>query len=166
MSNARDRDKANLIVLIGEVMTARRDNDESATQAALEALQSFREATVFPNLSTKASAVISTIAVADMEEGLRRLADIAEQLSPLRQAFQAGAEIADEGQASLFFPRVASTLVQVDELLKSVITIATDFKDDIESVTDDLDISKLKTLVEKVKAAGDQLGQKLDELSA
>ena len=165
MSNARDRDKAKLILLIGDVMAARRNNNQSATQNAIETLQDFRESTVFPSLGTKASAVISTIAVEDMEEGLRRLADIAEQLSPLRQSFQAGAEIADEGQASLFFPRVASTLVQVDELLNAAIAVATEFRDDIASATGDMDISKLKSLVEKVKAAGEKLGQKLEGLS-
>ncbi len=166
MSNARDRDKAKLILLIGEVMAARRQNEAPAAQATTAALQSFSENTAFPNLATKASAVISANAIADMEEGLRRMADIAEQLSPLRQAFQAGAEIADDGRASLFFPRIASTLVQVEELLNSVLTTATSFRADIANVRDDFDISKLKALIEKVRNTGDQLSQKLDEISA
>ena len=166
MSNARDRDKAKLILLIGDVMAARRQNDPGGAQAATAALQDFSENTAFPNLATKASVTISVNAIADMEEGLSRLADIADQLSPLRQAFQAGAEIADEGKSSLFFPRVASTLVQVEELLNSVLATATSFKDDIASVKDDFDIEKLKALIEKIRNTGDELSQKLDEISA
>ena len=165
MSNARDQEKAKLILLIGDVMAARRQNDAESAQTATEALQSFSENTAFPNLATKASVTISVNAIADMEEGLSRLSDIADQLSPLRQTFQTGAEIADEGKSSLFFPRVASTLVQIEELLNSALDTATNFKDDITDIKGDFDIGKLKTLIEKIKNTGGQLSQKLDEIS-
>jgi hypothetical protein len=73
----------------------------------------------------------STAAAQEVRQRIPR-SEIADQLSPLRQTFQAGAEIADSGQASLFFPRLASTLVQADELLRSLVATVESFSNDIE----------------------------------
>lgn len=166
MSDARNRDKALLIMLIGDYMAARRANNENAKRKATEALQKFAQKTAFPNLATKANATITVGSIDDMNEGLVRMAEIADQLSPLRQTFQAGAEIADSGQASLFFPRVASTLVQVEEMLNSLLTTAENFKAEIESARGDFNLKKVKGLVKKVKSAGDELEQKLGGLQS
>ena len=56
--------------------------------------------------------------------------------------------------------------MQVEELLNSMLTTATSFRADIANVKDDIDISKLKELIDKVKNTGDQLSRKLDEISA
>ena len=165
MSNARDREKAKLILLIGDLMSARRGEEEAVVLAAADALQDFSERTRFPNLSTKASATLLASTTDDMVEGLRRMADIAEQLSPLRQTFQAGAEIADDGRASLFFPRAASTLVQVDELLSSLLNTAESFKDDITKVLVNFDIEQVQALIGKVKDTGDKLSEQLNQIS-
>jgi len=165
MSNARDREKAKLILLIGDLMSARRREETTVVFAASEALQDFSERTRFPNLSTKASAALLASSTDDMEEGLRRMADIAEQLSPLRQTFQAGAEIADDGRASLFFPRAASTLVQVDELLSALLSTAESFKTDISKVLVNFDIEKVQTLIGKVNETGEKLSNQLNQIS-
>ena len=165
MSNRRDREKAKLILLIGDFISAKRDNNESAAFEAGEALQDFSERTRFPNLSSKAIATLLAGTADDMEEGLRRMTDIAEQLSPLRQTFQAGAEIADDGRASLFFPRAASTLVQVEELLSSLLSTAENFKDDISKVLVNFDLEKVQVLIGKVKETGDKLDAQLTEIS-
>jgi hypothetical protein len=89
------------------------------------------------------------------------MAEIVEQLSPLRQTFQAGAEIADTGQASLFFPRTASTLVQVNEMFNSLITTAENFKKKIESTHEDFDAENLLALIDKIKASGNALKKQL-----
>ena len=166
MSDARNRDKALLIMLIGDYMTARRANDNDAKRATTQALQAFAQKTAFPNLATKANATITVASINDMKEGLLRMTEIADQLSPLRQTYQAGAEIADSGQASLFFPRVASTLVQTEELLNSLLTTVDNFKTEIGSVRGDFDIARVKDLIESVKSAGDKLTKKLSKLGA
>ena len=164
MSDARNRDKAKLIILIGEFMTARRAGSNDAKRSATEALQTFARKTAFPNLATKANATITVASIDDMQEGLVRMGEIADQLSPLRQTFQAGAEIADSGRASLFFPRAASTLVQAEELLNSLLTTVTDFRSEIGDARDDFEVKKLRDLISKVKGAGDELGEKLKNI--
>lgn len=166
MSTARDRDKSELILLIGDFMAARRQQNDSAIAQATAALHEFSQNTAFPNLQTKASATIAAATVADINEGLRRMADIAEQLSPLRQTFQAAAEIAEDGQTSLFFPRVASTLVQVQELLSSMLETAKTFEADVSAIREGFDIDKLKVLIEQIRQTGSDLGEKIDALSA
>jgi hypothetical protein len=166
MSDARNRDKARLIILIGDYMAARRSNSNRGKKAVTKALQTFAQKTAFPNLATKANATIAVASIDDMREGLLRMSEIADQLSPLRQTLQAGAEIADSGQASLFFPRVASTLVQAEELLNSLLSTVEIFKAEIESVQDDFDLAKVTNLIEKVKSASDELGEKIGALGA
>jgi len=75
-------------------------------------------------------------------------------------------EIADDGRASLFFPRTASTLVQVEDLLSSLLSTAESFKDDISHVLVDFDIGKVQALIGKIRDTGDKLSQKLNELSS
>lgn len=164
MSDARNRDKAALIFLIGDYMSARRSNDNGAKQAAIQALQAFAQRTAFPNLATKANATITVGTIDDMKEGLVRMAEIADQLSPLRQTFQAGAEIADGRQASLFFPRVASTLVQADELLKSLLETVDNFQGDIAAVREDFSVGRLKDLAAGIRTAEDDLSAKMDSI--
>lgn len=166
MSDARNRDKALLIILIGNYMAARRSNDNDAKKSVTRSLQAFAQKTAFPNLATKANATITVASIDDMKEGLLRMGEIADQLSPLRQTFQAGAEIADSGQASLFFPRVASTLVQAEELLNSLLTTVENFKTEIGEVRGDFDITKVMNMIAKVKSAADELGERLNEIGA
>jgi hypothetical protein len=161
----KDREKAKLILLIGAYMSARREDDTAAEDSAADALQEFSENTRYAKLATKADSILALSNIEDMEEGLRQMTGIAEKLSPLRQTFQAGADIAEKGRASLFFPRAASTLVQVDELLSSLLSTAEDFKDDISSAMVDFDIEKMLALVGKVKETGEKLDKQLNEMS-
>lgn len=166
MSDAMNREQARLILLINDFIQARRLNDREATKGATDALQEFALDTAFPNLATKANAAISVASIEDMQEGLRLMVDITDQLSPMRQAFQASTEIAKSGQASLFFPRVASSLVQAEEIINSLVTAASDFKDAIAASREDFDIAKVKELIGRVQSAGDELKGKLDALGA
>lgn len=166
MSDARNRDKALLILLIGRLMEARRTNDGDAKEAVTSELQQFAQKTAFPNLATKANVTIVVSSIDDMKEGLVRMSEIADQLSPLRQAFQAGAEIADSGQASLFFPRVASTLVQANEMLNSLLTTAENFKTEVTNAREDFDLRNFQALIDKLRTSSDDLQERLEALSS
>jgi hypothetical protein len=164
MSDARNREKAVLILLIGDYMSARRSTDGASKTAAIQALRSFSLKTAFPDLATRASSTITVGTMTDTKEALLRMAEMADQLSPLRQTFQTVAEIADTRQVSLFFPRVASTLVQADELLQSLLETVESFQADIAAVRDDFSVDKLKDLTERVKTTAEALGSRVDAI--
>jgi hypothetical protein len=161
-----DVDETRLILLIGDLMNARRSGDQPSARRFTQQLQDFSEQTAFPNVAAKAAATIAAASIQDMENGLRSMADIAEELSPLRQTLTAATELAEQGKASLFFPRVASTLVQVEGLLNSAVAAADTLKNDIAAVSKDFDVEKLKSLVEKIKTTGEDLSRRLEGLKA
>jgi hypothetical protein len=166
MSDARDRDKTRLIVLIGEFMAAKREGDQAGIREATQELQRFSETTGFPNLALKATATIAAAAHQDIQVGLKQLADIADDLSPLRQMFQTAADLADEGGGSLFFLRASSTLVQVDGLLGSVLDAVNNFEEEILAAREDFDLEKLRLLIDKISTTGRELSARFRDIAA
>ena len=131
-SQTKDQDRATLEALVEDLMSARRNDDPTAARVAREALIAFNSR--FRDLNAEAQNAAAAAILANMNEALGELTQIAVRLGPLGDAFRAAQKLAREGKKELFIPRLAATAAQALELL-------TVLKEAADKISDQLDVA-------------------------
>jgi len=161
MPNSRETDEANLALLIRDVHIA---NTDAEKDAATEALQEYSENTSFSNLGTRAEAAIAIASAATRQKSMKEMKRLLDDVSDLDEAFKTAARVAADGEKNLFFPRLASSLCQVETLLASLKEQFESLGSEIENLSDGVDLAKLKDLAKSVKRASSEISKSLEQV--
>jgi len=129
-------------------------------QDALDALESFSQRT-FPDLRKKADDAAHIVAAKTRDEAIALMRDALADISELDAAFKSAAKIAEEGQENLFFPRLASTLGQVETILTTLKEQFDGIAGKINGFKQGIDLAKILGLIESVGSAANTLKEKL-----
>ncbi|MCK5275426.1 MAG: hypothetical protein KAJ11_17380 [Alphaproteobacteria bacterium] len=161
MANDRETAEANLALLIREANMASTGQEKQQARGALE---HFTENTLFPNLGTVAEAAIAITAAQTRQAAINRMRAQLDEINDLREAFKTAERVAADGEENMFFPRVASSLAQVETLLGSLKEQFDAVRNNIGELKNGVDLDKLKDLASSVETAAEKLKGELDGL--
>ena len=161
MPNEREVAETELALLIRDANAAATPPEKAR---ALTALENFSERTLFPDLGEQADTAAAITAAQTREEAISKMRQSLNTISAIDAAFKSAAQIAADGEQHLFFPRLASTLGQVETILTTLKEQFDAVAANINSMKSGIDLAKLKGLADSVKSAADTLTQKLDTL--
>ena len=150
MPNKRETAEANLALLIRDASNAVTRDEKRAAVAALE---DFSENTPFTNLGMTADAAIAVTTARTRQAAITRMQQRLNEISDLRDAFKTARRVAADGEKELFFPRVASTLSQVEVLLVSLKEQFDALGTQVDRLKDGVDLDKLKDAAGAVESA-------------
>ena len=161
MPNERETAEANLALLI-------RDAGNATTRAekreAIAALENFSENTPFSNLGMTADAAIAVTTARTRQAAISRMQERLNEISDLREAFKTAKRVAADGEKELFFPRLASSLSQVEVLLISLKDQFDGLGAQVDRLKDGVEVDKLKEVAEAVQSATAEIRTSLDGL--
>lgn len=161
MANDREIAEANLALLIREASNATTQQEK---RDAIDALEQFAQHSAFPNLRMVADAA-GTIAIAGTRQAaINRMRAQLDAISDLRESFKTAARVAADGEEDMFFPRVASSLAQVETLLESLKEQFDAIQNNIGTLKNGVELDKLKDLAASVKTAAETVKGQLDGL--
>jgi len=161
MSNSREIASANLALLIVDLNSA---TTPPAKQAAINALDTFSQNTSFANLGLRANAASAAANAASREAAIKGMSDALNGVSDLQKSFKTAQDIANAGENNLLFPRIASTLGQVEIMLTMLKEQFDAVDQQVNALKGGVDLQKLKSLAASVQNAADALKQKLAPL--
>lgn len=161
MANDREKAEADLALLIRDAINATTAPAKNQARAALE---TFSENTPFPNLGVVADAAIAITAAATRQAAINHMRQQLDNISDLRKAFNTAQRVAADGEEHLFFPRIATTLAQVETLLKSLKDQFDAVQNNINNLKNGIDLVKLQDLATSVETAAETIKNDLDRL--
>jgi hypothetical protein len=160
MMPTHEADETELALLIRDAKQANQTGSAQEKQNALDALERFAQRT-FPDLKDIADDAADIIAADTREKAIAMMRDALADISELDAAFKSAKRIADEGQEKLFFPRLASTLGQVETILTILKEQFDGVASQINGLKQGIDLAKVLGLIQSVVTAADTLKQKL-----
>ena len=147
-SQTIDQDRATLEALVADLMSARRNDDETAASVAREALIAYNSH--FRDLNAEAQNAAAAAILANMNEALGELAQIAVRLGPLGDSFRAAQELAREEKKELLIPRLAATTAQALELLTVLQEAADKISDQLDAAGQANDLGDIQAALATV----------------
>ena len=137
--------RAELEALIADLMSARRDDDATATGAARAALIEFN--TPFQDLNAEAEDAAAAAILENVNEALDKLAQIASRLGPFGDIFAAAREVAREEKKELLIPRLAASAAQTLELFTILHQAAETISEQLDSAGEANDLDSVASIL-------------------
>jgi hypothetical protein len=153
-------ESAKLDQLIAGAILALRGGNDAARQAALIALADFRTATLDLELRDRASAARAAAADTMINDALKLRANVAQNLTPLGEVFDAVALIAASGKKHLLFPRLAASASILLETVQQLQATVEKVRHQLAAVEID-DLGDVQDAITADRTALEQLNSKI-----